>query len=162
MNKVVFSIALIPFLTVGYIYWLNDQHNRKLVPAQLILKGTRYSNNDSLGLRESCGVHVYDLDPVMMERIKNEGIKFFRGVTQSRGHSDFHHKFGDWQNGPRKDWKKSEIWVSEVLDCSNMNRELEETVIKVGLSQSSYYSLGYEKVIMVSPDHGLVVLTHNG
>lgn len=161
MKKVVASIFIALLLGFGYLYWLNDQQWRKTIPNELILGSTKYSNSDLQGLRESCGVHVFELKQATINKIKNEGISFLNTAKQARGHDNYYYSYGEWLQTPRKDWKRPENWSYELM-CSNLSPELQGIIINSGQSKGSFYSHGQEKNLMVIPKHKLIILTHNG
>ena len=127
----------------------------------MVLGSTLYSNSDQQGLRESCGVHVFDLQKITIDKIENEGIHFLNTAKQARGHDDYYHAYGEWLQTPRTDWKRPENWTSELM-CSNLSAELQGIIINSGKNKGSFYSHGQEKTLMVIPRHQLIILTHNG
>lgn len=161
MKKVAFSILIIMALGIFYLVWLNDQYWRDTIPGEFNLGSTLHSNSDLQGITEACGVHVYELEESTLDKIKAKGIDFLNTVKQARGHSDYYYSYGEWQNTPRKDWKRPENWVYELM-CASMPPKLQGIIIDGGKNPGSFYSHGQEKVLMVIPNHKIVVLMHNG
>ena len=120
-----------------------------------------YSNSDQQGLRESCGVHVFELKKITISQIEKEGIFFLNTAKQARGHSNHYYSYGRWFKTPRKDWKRPENWSYELI-CSDLSAELQDILINGGKSEGSFYSFGQEKALMVIPKYKLLILTHNG
>ncbi len=161
MKIIIGSIFTILLFGFGYLYCFNDQQWRKTIPNELILGSTKYSNSDLQGLRESCGVHVFELNQTTINQIKNEGTSFLNTAKQARGDDNYYYSYGEWLQTPRKDWKRPENWIYELM-CSNLSSELQGIIINSGQSKGSFYSHGQEKTLMVIPKHKLIVLTHNG
>lgn len=161
MKKVSTLIFVALLLGIGYLYWLNDQSWRNSIPIELVLGSTLYSNSDQQGLRESCGVHVFELNKITIDQIEKEGISFLNTAKQARGYGNHYYSYGEWLQTPRKDWKRPENWSYELM-CSNLSTELQGIIINSGKSEGSFYSHGQEKTLMVIPNHKLIVLTHNG
>lgn len=161
MKKVSILILVVIIFGIGYLYWLNDQSWRSTIPIELGLGSTQYSNSDQQGLRESCGVHVFELKQITIDQIEKEGISFLNTAKQARGDSNYYYSYGEWLHTPRKDWKRPENWSYELM-CSNLATELQGIIINSGKSEGSFYSHGQEKTLMVIPKHKLIVLTHNG
>ena len=75
--KKIFPLILIALLFgIGYLYWLNDQYWRNTIPIELILGSTQYNSSDQQGLRESCGVHVFELKKITIDQIKKKALAF--------------------------------------------------------------------------------------
>ena len=161
MKKIAVLIFITLLFGLGYLYWLNDQLWRKIIPIELVLGSTEYSNSDQQGLTESCGVHVFELKQITINKINNEGLSFLNTAKQARGYEDYYNSYGEWFKTPRKDWKRPENWSSELM-CSRLSTELQEILIKSGQGEGSFYSHGQEKTLMVIPKYKLIVLTHNG
>lgn len=161
LKKGTISIFIILIVGVLYLIWLNDRHWRDVIPIQFDLGSTLHSNTDLQGLREACGVHVYELKDSTLHKIKNDGVNFLNTAREARGYSNFYYSYGEWMQTPRKDWKRPENWVYELM-CANIPAKLQGIIIDSGRSQGSFYSQGQEKILMVIPSHKIIVLTNNG
>lgn len=161
MKKISLLILTALLFGIAYLYCLSDQNWRNTIPIELVLGSTQYSNSDQQGLRESCGVHVFELKKITIDQIEKEGITFLNTAKQARGHDNYYYSYGEWIQTPRKDWKRPENWSYELM-CSNLSAELQGIIINSGKSKGSFYSHGQEKTLMVIPNHKLIVLTHNG
>ncbi|ASP37806.1 hypothetical protein CHH28_03560 [Bacterioplanes sanyensis] len=144
-----------------YLTWLNDQYWRDVIPQEFGLGATLHSNSDLQGIRESCGVHVFQLDDVTLNKVLSGGLGFVNTAQQARGYGDYYYRYGEWQPTPRQDWKRAENWSYELM-CASMPAELQGIILDAGKQSGSYYSHGQEKVLMVLPKHKMIVFIHNG
>jgi len=144
MKKIAVIILITFLFGLGYLYWLNYQLWRKTIPIELVLGSTEYSNSDLQGLRESCGVHVFELNQVTINKINNEGLTFLNTAKQARGYEDYYYSYGEWFKTPRKDWKRPENWSYELM-CSSLSTELQEILIKSGQSEGSFTLMDKKK-----------------
>ncbi|HFD32918.1 MAG TPA: hypothetical protein ENJ28_09475 [Gammaproteobacteria bacterium] len=161
MKKVTIFILITLALGACYLVWLNDRHWRDIIPIQFDLGSTLHSNSDLQGIREACGVHVFELKESTLNKIEIDGIKFLNTARQARGNKKFYYSYGEWKKTPRKDWERPENWAYELM-CTNMPAKLQGIIIDSGRAKGSFYSHGQESVLMIIPDHKIIVLIHNG
>ncbi|WP_444923723.1 hypothetical protein ACJJH9_19295 [Microbulbifer sp. DLAB2-AF] len=161
MMKVAASILIILFLGSCYLIWLDDKNWRDIIPIEFDLGSTLHSNSDLQGIREACGVHIYELEETTLDKIKAEVLEFLNTAKQARGHSRFYYSYGEWMHTPRKDWTRPENWAYELM-CVKMPAKLQGIIIDSATAPGSFYSHGQEKVLMIILDQKILVLTHNG
>jgi hypothetical protein len=160
MKTVKIIVLVVVAIFVAW-YFFEDYWFRQIIPENIDLS-YRITITSSSGIREGCGTAIYRLSDQTAKSIQEMGLEYFSNSKQSRGYADTYHKYGEWQETPRKDWKRSENWSYELLCGGAIKKSLYKKIVDSGQIHGSYYSFTPEAVLMVIPSKNLVVFSYNG
>lgn len=155
----IIAVVVVSILVAWYLF--EDYWYRQVIPENIGLS-YRITITSNSGFREGCGTAIYRLSNETAKAIQQKGLEYFTNSKQSRGYSDHYHKYGEWHETPRKDWKRPENWSFELLCGGAINDSLYKKIVESGQTYGSYYSLKPEAVLMVIPNMKLVVFAYNG
>lgn len=148
--------ALSPFIAYKAFqyYWFS-----KVLPPQI---GITYpiSINDEGGFLEGCGTVAFKVSDETLEAIKRDGLRFFSGATQGRGHpNDPYYKYEDWKETPvPSSWTNEGSWML----CSGLSNETHAKIVAAAKQKGAYYTSKHEGQLILAPSLGYVVFTFFG
>jgi hypothetical protein len=110
--------------------------------------------------REGCSIAIYKLSDSTLDGIKKNGVSFFDGVTQARGHSDYYHKYAEWKETPiPPNWTSEGSWFI----CSNLaDKKILADIVKASKLSGAFYTTMHEGELVVVPSLKLVVFSSFG
>jgi hypothetical protein len=125
------------------------------------------SNFGLLGLltlsREACGAVVFDLTPQTIADIRRQGLSFFAGARQARGHpSEPYYHYDAWQQTPAPTQWFGDGVVAGSLGCAHIDRELMHRIVTASRAVGGFYTTTPEAQLIVLPTEGIAVLTYDG
>jgi len=123
------------------------------------------------GLREGCGAAIFHLTKETTRNIEKENINFFQNASKYRNNK---RGYSQWYKSPinesvteGKNNTKSKSYgaYDNGLSClkkERRNANLIKSIRKAYHEKGSYYAVGHESVIFVSPELRIVVFTYFG
>ncbi len=131
----------------------------KVLPAKI---GITYpiSISEESGFREGCGAAAFKVSDETLDAIKKDGLKFFAGATQGRGHSNEHYyKLDEWKETPvPASWTSEGSWIL----CSNLKNETHAKIVAAAKQRGAYYTTKHEGQLILIPSLGYVVFSFFG
>lgn len=148
--------ALSPFIAYKAFqyYWFS-----KVLPPQISISYP-ISINDEGGFLEGCGTAAFKVSDETLEAIQRDGMKFFSGATQGRGHpNDPYYKYEDWKETPvPPTWTNEGSWML----CSGLSSETHAKIVAAAKQKGAYYTSKPEGQLFLAPSLGYVVFTFFG
>lgn len=153
--------ALLTLLLLFYLLFkgLEWEHFRQVLPQRIEPAGLVLIDGIS-GLREGCGVAVWQLDKGSADGLRREGLAYLHGARQARGYSDDYYRYGAWQATPLPEALGTDGWLP--LGCADPGTELEARILRAAQGSSGFYSKKSEGVLLVLPEQRLIVFGYNG
>lgn len=150
------AIFLLPFAATEAFqyYWF-----AKAIPEKI---GITYpvSIKDEGGFREGCGTVVFKVSDSTLEAIKKEGLNFFSGATQGRGHlSEPYYQYAEWKETP-----VPPSWISEGswLLCTSLSDSELSKIVSAAKEHGAYFTKKDEGELVLIPSLGYVVFSFFG
>ncbi|AVR98475.1 hypothetical protein [Pseudoduganella armeniaca] len=132
---------------------------KKAIPEKI---GITYpiSTSDETGFREGCGTIVFKLSAETLAMIKKDGLKFFAGATQGRGHPDEpYYAYAEWQETPLPpDWTSEGSW----MPCSELSHSEHAAIVSAAKAHGAYYTTKEEGQLVLIPSLGYIVYSFFG
>jgi hypothetical protein len=112
------------------------------------------------GFSEGCGTIVFKLSDNTVETINKEGLKFFVGATEGRGHpGDRDYRYAEWKETPLPpSWTSEGSW----MPCSGLSHSDHLKIVSAAKSGGPYYTTKDEGQLVVIPSLGYIVLSFFG
>ena len=111
------------------------------------------------GLRESCGVAVFELSRITVSRINSQGIAFFKNATFGRGDRPYHF-YETWQPTPPLNSANRPLLRGSV--CLRDPPQIWSSIEEAARTRGAFYAIGSEYDLLVIPTLGVVVFSFNG
>jgi hypothetical protein len=152
----VVAMLLFPFVAneAFQYYWF-----AKVIPEKI---GITYpvSIKDEGGFREGCGTAVFKVSDSTLEAIKKDGLKFFSGATQGRGHlSEPYYQYAEWQETPvPPSWTSEGSWIL----CTGLSHSEHSKIVSAAKESGAYFTMKHEGQLVLIPSLGYVVFSFFG
>lgn len=167
------AIAILFIFSIGScygLYWSYSQNfSKELLPEKIEVTGFALFKED-FGLREGCGVKVFELSKHTLDKINQQGLAFFKNATKARGYDPKKHRYNkyysyeQWQETPVQESKENRnFWAG--LSCAKrlgLEKSLSKKIASAASTKGSYYTGHYEGQLVVIPSLGLVVFSYMG
>lgn len=149
-------MLLLPFIAIeAFQYYFFA----KVIPQNI---GINYpvSINDEGGFREGCGTVVFKVSDSTLETIKKDGLKFFSGATQGRGHlGNPYYRYTEWKETPvPPSWTSEGSWML----CSGLSNSEHSKIVSAAKRGGAYYTMKPEGQLVLIPSLGYVVFSFFG
>lgn len=129
------------------------------LPAKLELKELIYHDEQS-DLREGCGEAIFLLSETTIKKIKSEGLLFFNDATVGRD-GDSYHAYAKWRTTPGSD-EGNNNRLLRGSSCIEHPPAIWSKIEQAIQAKGSYFTTGSEQDLIVIPELGIVVFSHNG
>lgn len=157
-------ILIIPFVFYtacsSYQYKINESFQKRILPAQIELNGEYWASSFS-GIRESCGAAIFGLSKKTIHKIGLKGLNYFAEMTQSKNGE----KLSNWRVGKYSSFiREGREGVPIGVDCaydSSFNFPYYALIKKRVRNSLFYVSYGKRGVLLVLPEDGLLVFSHD-
>lgn len=112
------------------------------------------------GLREGCGTIVFKLSDSTLAMIRKDGLAFFAGVTDGRGHpGDPYYRYAEWKRTPLPpSWTSEGSW----MPCSGLSHSDHAKIVAAAKSEGAYYTTKDEGQLVLIPSLGYIVYSFFG
>jgi hypothetical protein len=115
-------------------------------------------------VREGCGGIIFQLSEPTVAAIERQGLAFFAGATQARGHSlpsDSYYRYAQWRETP-----VPAGWLSDGLppsfNCMDNERAVDAAILEALKSPGSYFTTKPEAMLLVIPKREIAVFAYAG
>ena len=134
---------------VGQYNWYS-----KAIPDKI---GITYpvSTYAEFGIRGGCGTSVFKLSDSTLEMIRKDGLAFFAGVTEARGHGgDPYYHYAEWRQTPLPpSWTSEGSWMF----CAGLSDGEHVKIVAAAKSEGAYYTTKAEGQLVLIPSLGHIV-----
>lgn len=159
--------AVVALLTAGWRHF-QTRYYLALLPAALAVEGVHALHVEN-GLREGCGVVIYDLTPAMAQAMQSNGIQALAKAREGRGGWLARHvRYSAWQSTPYAEHEADgtalaleDRWLVG-LSCSDLGDAWANEINKALSSPGAFVSTSAEGGLIVIPARRVVVLSFMG
>lgn len=135
-------------------YWYS-----KAIPEKI---GITYpiSMHAETGITGGCGAFVFKLSPGTLKIIEKNGLGFFIGATDGRGHpGDPYYHYAEWKQTPLPpSWTSEGSWML----CSGLSNSEHSKIVAAAKSKGAYYTTKHEGQLVLIPSLGYIVYSFFG